>query len=83
MMISMGLMMTSIRKRFITNWTRALPETPLNSPPPAGTPIHDGDYDDDAPFLAPPAAENNDSGGEASEQVSSLPQRIRKTVDRY
>jgi hypothetical protein len=60
------------KETLITNWTRALPETPPNSPPPAGTPIDDDDYDDDAPLLPPPAAENDDSGGEATEQVSLL-----------
>jgi hypothetical protein len=71
------------KETLITNRTRALPETPPNSPPPARTPIDDDDYDDDAPLLPPPAAENDDSGVEATEQVSSRPQRIRKTVDRY
>jgi Integrase core domain len=66
------------KETLITNRTRALPETSPNCPPPAETSI-----DDDAPLLPPPAAENDDSGGEATEKVSSRPQRIRKTVDRY
>jgi hypothetical protein len=68
------------KETIITNRTQALPETPPNSPPPAGTPIDDDDYDDDAPLLPLPADENDYSGGEATEQVSSRPQRIRITV---
>jgi Reverse transcriptase (RNA-dependent DNA polymerase) len=71
------------KETLISNRAQALHETPPNSPPPAGTPIDDDDYDDDAPLLPPPADENADSGGEATEQVSSRPQRIRKAVDPY
>jgi hypothetical protein len=71
------------KETLITNRTRALPETPPNSPPPAGTPFDDDDYDDDAPLLPLTADENDDSGGEATEQVSLRPQRIRKAVDLY